>query len=305
MADTELRQRKGKANDDNKPPVDSAELLNQTKGDDDSKPGISKPKDSATLRKQAKDEDNAGSRLDILRVLTFLFLASCGLSYVISSGESFFWGMKHKPYYLKPEWWKAQFVCNYPASTLGMARNYVIQSLTSTLLTSILQGGPIYLTADELSDYNGYVQGRPLYLAVNGTIFDVSNGLNMYGVGGSYHFFAGRDASRAYVSGCFKEDLTPDMRGLEEMFLPLDDAEIDSQWTSAEMKELKARELQQAKERVHKTLKHWVDFFTNSPKYQKVGYLKRDEDWLERLPYPELCQSAKDKRKKRGPRQQD
>lgn len=48
--------------------------------------------------------------LDIFRVLTFLFLASCGLSYLISSGETFFWGMSNPPKYVKLHWWKKQFV---------------------------------------------------------------------------------------------------------------------------------------------------------------------------------------------------
>lgn len=31
-----------------------------------------------------------------------------------------------------------------------------------------------------------------------------------------YHQFAGRDAARAYVTGCFKEHLTHDVRGFNE-----------------------------------------------------------------------------------------
>jgi hypothetical protein len=34
----------------------------------------------------------------------------------------------------------------------------------------------------------------------------VSGGIKFYGVGGGYHHFAGRDGSRAFVSGNFKED---------------------------------------------------------------------------------------------------
>ena len=36
----------------------------------------------------------------------------------------------------------------------------------------------------------------------------------MYGPAGSYNFFAGRDASRAYTTGNFTDDLTDDLSGL-------------------------------------------------------------------------------------------
>lgn len=86
MADTELRQRK-------------------PQGDD--KPA---KKASATKPKSKADDDDYSPWLDILRVLSFIFVASCGLSYVISGGESLFWGMKNKPNYLRADWWKAQMV---------------------------------------------------------------------------------------------------------------------------------------------------------------------------------------------------
>lgn len=55
-----------------------------------------------------------------------------------------------------------------------------------------------------------------MYLAIKGDVFDVSAKRYIYGPGGSYSFFAGRDASRAYVTGCFKEHLTHDVRGLTD-----------------------------------------------------------------------------------------
>lgn len=68
-----------------------------------------------------EEEDDYSPWIDVLRVLSFLFFASCALSYLISSGESYFWGMKDKPNYLQPKWWKAKFVrtitpCSIPST---------------------------------------------------------------------------------------------------------------------------------------------------------------------------------------------
>ncbi|CAM9773894.1 unnamed protein product, partial [Hapterophycus canaliculatus] len=52
--------------------------------------------------------------------------------------------------------------------------------------------------------------------SILGEVFDVSKGKKHYGKGGSYEGFAGRDASRAFVSGDFTEaGLTDDLSGLE------------------------------------------------------------------------------------------
>lgn len=163
----------------------------------------------------------------------------------------------------------------------------------------LVQNGPFYMTERELLAYDGRDPSKPLYLAINGTIYDVSNGRRMYGPGGSYSFFAGRDAARGFVTGCFAEDQTADLRGVEEMFLPVDDPEVDKAWTTAEMAKLRAGERARAKERAHAALKHWVDFFANSKKYTMVGYVKREEGWLDKLPRRKLCAQAQRGRSKR------
>ncbi|XP_055055398.1 neuferricin [Misgurnus anguillicaudatus] len=61
------------------------------------------------------------------------------------------------------------------------------------------------LTEDELSLYNGEQNSKGLYLAILGQVFDVERGRKHYGPGGSYHFFTGRDASRAFITGDFTE----------------------------------------------------------------------------------------------------
>jgi hypothetical protein len=159
-------------------------------------------------------------------------------------------------------------------------------------------------------------------LAINGTIYDVSNGRKHYGPGGSYHFFAGADASRGFVTGCFDTDRTPDMRGVEEMYLPLDDLEIDGlfvspprdtklcsrmanaglwcRYSSKEMKIMREQEKRRAKQKVHEALKHWVDFFGNSKKYTRVGEVRREKGWETKGPAPTLCARAQEGRSKRA-----
>lgn len=162
------------------------------------------------------------------------------------------------------------------------------------------QHGPVYLTLEELAEFDGRNESKPLYLAINGTIYDVSSNRRIYGPGGGYSYFAGTDAARSFVTGCFAEDRTADMRGAEEMFLPLDDPETDARyWTEAELEELRRREREDALQRVHDGLDHWVRFFANSPKYPQVGYVRRDPDWLEKEPRKTLCAAAAKGRKKR------
>lgn len=127
----------------------------------------------------------------------------------------------------------------------------------------------------------------------------MSSNRRTYGPGGSYRFLAGADAARSYVTGCFAEDRTPDLRGVEAMYLPLDDPSVDSRFPAAELAAMKAQELKEANEKVQEALLHWVRFFENSPKYPKVGYVKKDKNWLDKEPRKKLCEAAAKGRKPR------
>ena len=82
----------------------------------------------------------------------------------------------------------------------------------------------IALTAEELAEYDGRPIGddadgerRPLFLAVLGRIYDVSAGKAFYGPGRTYHKLVGRDASRAFCTGCLDDAcLIPSLDGLSE-----------------------------------------------------------------------------------------
>ncbi|KAJ7725115.1 cytochrome b5 [Mycena metata] len=65
-----------------------------------------------------------------------------------------------------------------------------------------------------LAEFNGE-NDRPTFLAIDGDVYDVSKGKS-YQPGGSYHFMVGRDAARAFGTGCFQTHRTHDLRGLSQ-----------------------------------------------------------------------------------------
>lgn len=50
-------------------------------------------------------------------------------------------------------------------------------------------------TAKELETYNGTDSAKPILLAYEGNVYDISSGYEFYGKGGPYHFLAGTDAT--------------------------------------------------------------------------------------------------------------
>lgn len=93
----------------------------------------------------------------------------------------------------------------------------VIVTVFAFLLTFYLKPFPQQrlFSVEELALYNGTDEGLPILLGILGSVFDVRKGKSHYGKGGGYNHFAGRDASRAFVSGNFTGDgLTDSLRGL-------------------------------------------------------------------------------------------
>merc|ERR1719334_768849 len=98
------------------------------------------------------------------------------------------------------------------------------------------------LTLEILGKYNGE-NDTPMYVSIKGTIFDVSSKKELFGPGGSYSIFSGKDASYSLA----KMSLNPDDTNKFEFTL---------------------NEVEQ------KTLDDWVIYFTK--RYPIVGQLKHD-----------------------------
>lgn len=183
-----------------------------------------------TTKPASTDEDKI-TLFDIIRSLSFVVFLIVTLSYYITGTWS--WGYETQltnPAYLK-----------------------------YTFKHSILGEPFLNLTDAQLELYDGSHPGEPIYVAVGGKVYDVSANPLTYGPGGPYHFFAGRDAARAFHTGCFQTDLTWDVRGLDP-------------------------------EAVAKDIKGWQGFFEKNSKYFYVGEVTHPEPTGE---IPKFCQGQK------------
>ncbi|EDK43158.1 conserved hypothetical protein [Lodderomyces elongisporus NRRL YB-4239] len=116
------------------------------------------------------------------------------------------------------------------------------------------------LTLQQLSQYDG--SHGSIFLAINGSVFDVSSNRAVYGPGGGYHQLVGKDAARVYVTGCFlkPDEYTHDLRGLDP-------------------------------EECEKDITGWQRFFHNHKNYWYVGQVKLDYDFQGEPPEP--CKHVK------------
>uniref|UniRef100_A0A1L8DZ45 Putative heme/steroid binding protein n=1 Tax=Nyssomyia neivai TaxID=330878 RepID=A0A1L8DZ45_9DIPT len=85
-----------------------------------------------------------------------------------------------------------------------LCREYIVPHLLAKTPTKTTPGEVLF-TLDELSKYTGANGSKGLYIAIMGTVYDVEKGRKHYGPGGSYHFFAGRDATTSFITGEFEQ----------------------------------------------------------------------------------------------------
>jgi predicted heme/steroid binding protein len=173
--------------------------------------------------------------------------------------------------------------------------------------SSLTQQREISLTDAQLTAYDGTDPTKPIYLALNGTIYDVSSSPQTYGPGGSYHVFAGRDAARAFLTGCFAEDAVPDLRGVEQMFIPIEPelkegasaedvekAKTRKPLSPGERKNRHAQDLRIARRQMQMGLENWHALFRGDKgkPYRKVGTVNRPKGMVDLMPKRKLCEQA-------------
>lgn len=87
--------------------------------------------------------------------------------------------------------------------------------------------------------------------------------------------------------------------------MPVDDSDADDnarKRTKAEIKMARERERRLARKKVQDAIEGWAQLFRGEggKPYFKVGEVKRDDGWLEKLPRRELCEKAQKQRPKRS-----
>jgi len=99
----------------------------------------------------------------------------------------------------------------FPPSTMSAPNPSLIPA--STKPTAPPKNDPF--TAQSLAAYNGTDSSLPIYVAVKGTVFDVTPNAGPYAPGAKYSVFAGKDGSKALgIPSVKAEDIVPDYSGL-------------------------------------------------------------------------------------------
>lgn len=114
--------------------------------------------------------------------------------------------------------------------------------------------------------------------------------------------FAGRDATRAFVTGCFApEHLNADLRGVETMFMPVDDEEEEEVVATKTKKLRRERERRVARKKIEEAVRGWEKLF-NGGKGGKYFWVGEVDFTGERLPeeVQGLCEQALEGRPRRG-----
>mmetsp|Transcript_26807 Transcript_26807/g.29889 ORF Transcript_26807/g.29889 Transcript_26807/m.29889 type:complete len:162 (-) Transcript_26807:106-591(-) len=87
---------------------------------------------------------------------------------------------------------------------VAVAFTFVVFMFDATSFTGV--AAERWFTEEEIAEFDGTDDTKPIYLSILGRVYDVSKGRQYYGPESGYHFFAGKDATRSFLTGCFNAE---------------------------------------------------------------------------------------------------
>lgn len=81
------------------------------------------------------------------------------------------------------------------AFQLKRALPNIISGRNENLIKANALASQIDLTVEELSEFDGTDPEKPIYIGMEGYIYDVTQGKKYYQPDGSYHYLAGKDST--------------------------------------------------------------------------------------------------------------
>ncbi|CEF65327.1 Neuferricin [Strongyloides ratti] len=123
---------------------------------------------------------------------------------------------------VKKSLYNIQYLAGYAGEKVQLynSDNESFQSINEGYFEIKYNEGLPVLTKEQLNLFDGSRPSKPTCLAILGRIYDVSRGSKHYSPGGAYHSLAGKDATRAFVTGDFSEEgLVDNLDGLNDQDL--------------------------------------------------------------------------------------
>eukprot|EP01134_Creolimax_fragrantissima_P000714 CFRG0714T1 len=103
-----------------------------------------------------------------------------------------------------------------PYIITGKPRTSAEKAMEKAEQNAFKAGAVRHFSAEELRHFDGTDENSPVYVAIKGIVYDVSENRDAYKPGKGYALFAGRDASRALALMSLKvDDATANLDGLE------------------------------------------------------------------------------------------
>ena len=87
------------------------------------------------------------------------------------------------------------FICIHEVIASKSGISITLKNTAISALPSVSSSSIPYISLNELAKHNGGDARLPIYIALNGFVYDVTDGKSYYAPRGVYHYLVGKDSS--------------------------------------------------------------------------------------------------------------